>query len=335
MRSDLTSVNRLLNAINGDTVDRVPNMLLIKQFCTRQTGRDYALYNRNYRELVECQLAIHERIRHDCFNVTGFPYREAADCGLRLRWSQDSSPQAEGILVANRADIHRITWPGPRQGHFMSDRLDAIRLFKERCPDTAVLGWVEGCFAQALTFRGMQNGMLDLIEDPGLIEELMKAILDLEIGFARAQIDAGADVIGIGDAAASLVNTPQYVEIILPFEHALVEAVQSDGTPAKLHICGNITHLLEHIATLNSRIVDIDWMVSLPEARRVLGEEVCLCGNIDPVSAVLQSDPDRIRAACRRSIREAGTPFVLSPGCEIPPDTPFENFAALCESYTP
>jgi uroporphyrinogen-III decarboxylase len=329
----MTSRERILAAIRNQTVDRVPTMPLVKQFCTRQLGKNYAEYNRDHRVLVECQLKIHDRFPFDCFNVLGFPYREAGDCGLPLAWPPDALPRADGVLVQSRGDIKNIRWPDPPAGPLMRDRLQAIELFKKNRPDVAVLGWVEGCFAQAMTFRGLDQGLMDLALEPELVRELMAFILPHEIAFARAQVKAGADIIGIGDAAASLVSRRQYIEFILPYEKSLIQAVREMNVPVKLHICGNITHLLSDIAALNADMIDIDWMVDLREARKILGPKVCLCGNFDPVRALLQSTPGEIRAACLACIREAGPPFVLAPGCEVPPDTSVENFAVICDHY--
>jgi len=331
----MTSIDRLMAAIRGEPVDRVPNMPLPKQFCTRQLGWDYADYNRDYRVLVEAQLRIYERWPIDCLNVIGFAYREASDCGLPLLWLEDTVPVPQGVLVEQRSDIHRITWPDPWEGPLMSDRLRAIQSFKERLPQVGVLGWVEGCFAQALTFRGMQQAMMDLITAPDLLQELMDFILPNEIAFAQAQVDAGADFVGVGESAASLIRPEHFIELVLPRERELIAAIRDMGVPAKLHICGDITQLLEALSSVDVEMIDIDWQVDLREARRILGPNVCLCGNFDPVAILLRSTPEKVREECRRSIREAGTPFILAPGCEVPPDTPAENYAAFCEPYEP
>ena len=331
--NEMTSRTRVLAAIKGDPVDRAPNMHLIKQFCTRQLGRDFMEYNRDYRALVDSQLRIHDCWPFDCFNVLGHPYREASDAGVPLTWRKDAGPETAGVLVEERSDIKSIQWPDPRAGPLMSDRLRAIQLFKKQRPHVAVLGWVEGCFAQAVTFRGMERAMMDLALDTDLLRELMDFILPNEIAFARAQVEAGADLIGLGDAAASLVRRDQYAEFILPYERELIRAIRQTGVTTKLHICGDIRHLLADIAVTAADMVDIDWMVSLKEARRMLGPCVCLCGNFDPVAILLQSTPEKVRESCTRCIREAGFPFVLAPGCEVPPHTPAENFVALCDAY--
>ena len=334
MRS-MTSVERLLAATRGEPIDRVANSPLIKQFCTRQLGIPYRGYNRDHRVLVESQLAMHDRWPIDCFTVMGYAYREAGDCGLPLFWPEDTVPHPTDILVKERSDIQKLSWPDPWEGPFMRDRLQGIQLFKKCRPEVAVIGAIEGCFAQAVTFRGMENAMIDLMEDRDLLRELMDFILFHELAFAKAQVEAGADLIFVGDSAASLVGHKPYLEVILPYEQAMTQAIRGMAVPSKLHICGDISHLLPSLVSVGADIIDIDWMVDLGHARHMLGPEVCLCGNFDPVAVLLQSTPERVREECLRCIREGGTPFILAPGCEVPPDTPPPNFAALCQSYQP
>ena len=63
---------------------------------------------------------------------------------------------------------------------------------------------------------------------------------------------------------------------------------------------------------------------------------VAIGGNLDPVADILRGTPDSIRAKLERSYQEAGNPFIVNAGCEIPSATPAANLQALCEplAYT-
>jgi uroporphyrinogen decarboxylase len=103
------------------------------------------------------------------------------------------------------------------------------------------------------------------------------------------------------------------------------------GAKVRLHICGNITHLLPGIASLGIDVLDVDHMVDLRTVRKAVGPKVAIAGNLDPVTAVLRSTPDHIRAHVLSCYSEAGNPFIVNAGCEIPSATPAENLRALCE----
>ncbi len=82
---------------------------------------------------------------------------------------------------------------------------------------------------------------------------------------------AGADIIGVGDAAASLVGPRIYKEFVWPWEKKLVDAIHANGGKVRLHICGNTRRILSSMAELGCDIVDIDFLVPLEEARAQMG----------------------------------------------------------------
>ena len=110
----------------------------------------------------------------------------------------------------------------------------------------------------------------------------------------------------------------------------MFEYIHSLGAKVKLHICGNITHLLEDISDLKPDIVDIDWMVDMDEAHAKLGEEIIRCGNLDPVAMIQDQKEEVIRQnAATLCKKEEGRRFILSGGCEITVNTPHAHLKAL------
>jgi uroporphyrinogen-III decarboxylase len=77
-------------------------------------------------------------------------------------------------------------------------------------------------------------------------------------------------------------------------------------------------------------LVDLDSMVPVSEARKKLGAERCLAGNIDPVRAVRNGTPQSIEKGLEECFRDAGSAaYAVAGGCEIPRDTPAENLRAM------
>lgn len=171
--------------------------------------------------------------------------------------------------------------------------------------------------------------------EPDFAEQLMDICIIAGIEFAVAQIEAGADTIGIGDAIASQISAGMYQDFVFPREKEMIDAIHKMGSIVRLHICGNITHLLPFIARLGADIVDLDWQVNMIEARQILGKDTLLVGNLDPVNAVMKSSPEQIIKGIKRIYTEVGNPYMVGAGCEIPQDTPYENLNALCKAYTP
>ena len=143
-------------------------------------------------------------------------------------------------------------------------------------------------------------------------------------------MQAGADIIGIGDAATSLIGPALYEEFVLPYQQKMIQAVHDAGAKVKLHICGNITPVLDLVAQTGADMVDLDHMVDMDKAEQILPKDCCICGNFDPVEIMLQGTPEQVQAATRKcmALSSKNHNFV-APGCEIPKETPIPNMLAL------
>jgi MtaA/CmuA family methyltransferase len=180
---------------------------------------------------------------------------------------------------------------------------------------------------------GVEPLLVGLYTEPDAVGRLLEFCLAVETAFARAQVAAGADLIGVGDAAASLISAGHYRAVALPFETRLIEQIHRAGGRAKLHICGNTTHLLDLMPLAGAEVVNVDWMVDLAAARQALGTRACLKGNCDPVAVLLQGDLRSVADRARADIAVGGpTGYILGAGCEVAPETPAENLHAYVEA---
>jgi MtaA/CmuA family methyltransferase len=159
----------------------------------------------------------------------------------------------------------------------------------------------------------------------------MDVCTDVAVEFARAQIAAGADVIGVGDSICSQIPPDSYAKLVAPRQQRLFEAIHAAGNHTRLHICGDVTHLLPYLKDLSVDVLDIDHLVDIEMVRNTVGGEVVLAGNLDPVTDLLHGTPDDIRRKVLDIYERVGNPMVVTAGCEIPRDTPRENLQALCE----
>jgi len=171
--------------------------------------------------------------------------------------------------------------------------------------------------------------MMDFYDDPDFVHDLFAFNVEMALTFAKAQIQAGVDIIGVGDAAASLIGPQLYEEFVFPYQEKLVEGLHAMGTRVRLHICGNTTLILEGMGRLGCEIVDLDSMVSLAEARAAMGPKQVLLGNIAPVAVLRNGSVQEVGEAIAKCHREAGDPYAVGAGCEAPRGTPPENLHCL------
>ena len=338
----MNSLERCLAALEFRPVDHVAAIPLVMRYAAELIDAPYSAYLQDPKVLAEAQLKCQAKFGYDYVTVCSDGYREAEACGAELSFPHDSTPKVERPAFSEPADLKRAVVPDPKTTARMKDRVESVRIFNEAVGgQVLILGWVEAPFAAVAAMCGLETLLINLHIDEGFVRDLLEYALEVESRFAAAQIRAGANLIGIGDAAASLISPDHYRRLALPYERRLVEAVHAAGGKAKLHICGNTGHLLRDMAECGADSINIDWMVDLPAARAAFGTKpgdqlVCLKGNMDPVAVLLQGTPEGVFDHAQRDIEvgsqtEVGqhTGFILSPGCEVTPGTPDDNLHAL------
>jgi MtaA/CmuA family methyltransferase len=325
----MNSYQRYHARLHGQPVDRVPNFDILMTYAAHHIGQPLSRYYLDYRVLVEANLAALQDFHLDIVQAISDPYREAADLGLAVEFSEDNLPLARAPLLADPEDLARLRLVEPAHGRRMSDRLEAIRAFRAQVGGEApIMGWVEGGLAEAADLRGVSQLLADLYDRPEWVQEVIEFCAEQAIAFARAQIAAGADIIGMGDALCSQISPKMYRRFALPAEQRIFAAIREMGAVGRLHICGNTSRLLPDMATSGAKIVDLDWMVDLRRAAEVFGDQVCPCGNFDPVQVMLRGTPEIVRDAVQACLDNGGAYLFSGAGCEIPDQTPQENLLA-------
>jgi MtaA/CmuA family methyltransferase len=328
----MNSLERYLATIDGKPVDHLARLPILMQFAAEHIGSYYGAFASDFRVLTEANIVCAREFGIDQMNTMSDPYRETQGYGAKIIYGRDMVPYCEKHPLEDDPDLGKLPRPNPLEAERMRDRIDAVRTYHERVGGQySIMGWVEGPAAEAADLRRLDNFFMDLVDDEEYIGELMDLCVDVALDFARPQVEAGADTIGIGDAVASQVSPEIYERLILPREQRLVRGLKEMGAKVRMHICGNITHLLPGLASLRLDVIDVDHMVSLAKVRECLGPYVALGGNLDPVEDILRGTPDSIRAKLERCYQEVGNPFIVNAGCEIPSATKLENLNALCE----
>jgi MtaA/CmuA family methyltransferase len=327
----MTGKERYMAMIEGKPVDYLPRIPILMQYAAEYIGSDYAAFAADYKVLVESNIVCAREFGIDQVSCISDPYRETQGFGSEIEYKTDGPPRSTHPLAADK-DMAKLQTPDPLASERMLDRIMAARAYKEQLGDEySILGWIEGPAAEAADLRDVINFLMDVVDDEAYACDLMDLCVEVGIDFARAQHEAGCDTIGIGDAIASQVSPDVYERLILPREQRLVDGIKKTGALVKLHICGNITHLLPGIKTLDIDVIDVDHMVDIKQVREVLGPDITIGGNIDPSGGILSGTPDTIKAYTDTIYSEVGNPFMVGAGCEIPAGTPAENLKALCE----
>jgi MtaA/CmuA family methyltransferase len=319
--------------VKGEPVERTLCLPITMMFAARYAGHSYSDYATKASIQAESQARLAEAFMLDHVSVISDPSVEASDWGATTAYFDDQPPAIDerAPLIAEPGDLAKLASPDPATGKRMSNRIEAVADMRRRVgPDLIVEGWVEGPCAESSDLRGINTLMTDFFDDEDFVNALFERVVDVAIKFARLQIQAGADVIGVGDAAASLVGPGIYEEFVWPWEKKLIDAIHQAGGMTRLHICGNTNFALEKIGQLGCTVVDLDSMVDIRAARAAMPNQV-IDGNLDPVRIVLQRTAHDVTEALKKCRDEAGTRYIAAAGCEIPRGTPPENLKAFSD----
>ncbi len=327
----MTGRERIAALLAGSEPDHVPAMPITMMRAAQHIGRKYRDYVTDHRVLAEAQVRVAETFGFDHVSVISDPAREVADLGGAVEWFDNQPPAVieERALLADKARLVGLRLPTLSSSPRLLDRVEGVRLLKERAGrECMVEGWVEGPCAMSADLRGLNNLMLDFFDDPAFVRDLFAFTVEMEFRTARDQIAAGADIVGVGDAAASLIGPRLYEEFVAPYERTLVGRIQEAGARVRLHICGKTRRLYRGMAATGAEMIDLDFLAPIAEARAEMGPRPVLLGNLDPVRVMRDSTPGAIEAGFAQCHREAGARYIVAAGCEVPVYTPDANLLA-------
>ncbi|MFZ5430421.1 MAG: uroporphyrinogen decarboxylase family protein [Bacteroidota bacterium] len=303
---------------------------ILMHFAARFAGTSYAKFASDYKTLVDCNIRAMEYFDADMVGLISDPYRETSAFGAKITFPDEEVPRRENIIVQSIEDVERLRIPDVYKAERTLDRIKGAELFqKELKGSVPVIGWIEGPLAEACDLAGVSEMLIRLMMDPDFCNFLMDKCMVTAKEFALAQIRAGCDIIGMGDAICSQIDADTYDTFVRDRHIEIINFIHENGGRVKLHICGDITHLLPSVAQLKTDILDLDHMVDMHHARQIVGPEPVLCGNINPVM-VQDLTADEVGLRVSDMIRSmTGQRYILSAGCEITVNTPPENLLAM------
>ncbi len=269
------SLERIRGLIAGDAVDHLPAQPLIMQLAARHAGLDYNDYVTDGRRLAEAQLSMAEAYGIDCLMQCSDPARELIDIAggddSSVEWaSTGPAIVEERALVRDKRTLSALRVPDPLAPGRMRDRIESIEIMRRLAgPDVSIVGWVEGPLALGAEMRGLSTVMLDTYEDPGFLDELFDFTSQVARAYWRPQVEAGADTIGMSDAAASMMSPAHYERFVYPAQLRVVEDIKAarPDVIVRLHMCGRTDDLLPLMRQLPVDIWELDFPVDLAQAR--------------------------------------------------------------------
>ncbi len=200
----MTPKERIYATIAGKDVDRPAVTPIFMAWAAHYVGHTYRDYYLDSAVLAKAQLAVTRDFNIDQISAISDPFRETSAYGVEFDWPEEGVGKAKELLINSPADISRVAPIDIENSARTRDRLEGVKKLAAEVAQThSVLGWVEGPVAEYGDLRGVENTLMDLIDRPDMFAEACRIIVENAINFARAQIAAGADMIGVAIDAAT------------------------------------------------------------------------------------------------------------------------------------
>ena len=329
----MNGLQRLAATVRFERTNRTPVVPQIFAHAAVLSGVPLIDYVRDGARLARCQLEALDHYGHDAVFAFMDANVETEAAGSLIDFQDDQYSEVASYVLAPGVPLDRLALPDPYSAGRMPELLKAVSILRAEAGEEAlVVGVVLGPMSLTQQLMGPEAALYFAADEPQLFEKLLDSTTEIARRFGQAQLAAGAHVVMVFDPAASPAVVPPafFRAFILPRLGILCRSFKQAGALANwLHIAGPTEPILASYADAGVDIANLDYAVDPVRACELL-PRTCLDGNITPLSFVL-GHPDQIAEEARRLVElfaDRGG-FVLSSGCEIPPEAKPENIVAL------
>jgi uroporphyrinogen decarboxylase len=332
----MNSLERIKAAVGFEKPDRVPVIAQVFGHAAVVSGVPLEDYLKDGEVLARCQMKALARYGYDSVFALMDASVETEACGSRLAYRSGMYPYVKDYAITDPADVDRLTVPDPAGSGRMPEILKAARILRrELGNEVLITGCVMGPLTVAQQLMGPEKALFLAIDEPELFGRVLDFGVEVAISFGLAQLEAGAHLALVFDPSASPAVVPPkfFREFELPRLKMLFSALKSGGSLANwLHIAGPADTIFPYYPEAGVEIANYDYCVDTHKVRETL-PRTCLDGNIKPLSFVDETADDvSTQAQGLLDLFDARGGFILSSGCEIPPESKPENVAAMVDA---
>jgi uroporphyrinogen decarboxylase len=338
--------DNFLRALRRQPVERTPIWLMrqagryLPEYCaTRQRAGDFLTLCKS--PDLACEVTLQPLARYDLDAAILFSdILTVPDAmGLGLRFEAGEGPCFERPLREEWA-INNLTAPDPYDhlGYVM----DAVRTIRKALDGSVPLIGFSGSPYTLACYMVEGSGSKDfgrvktmLYARPDLLHRILSVTTQAVIAYLNAQIECGAQTVMIFDTWGGSLAHAAYPEFSLAYMQHIIANLHKtwagETIPVILFTKGGGLWL-EQIAASGCDGIGLDWTVDLTAARRRVGGQVTLQGNLDP--GVLLATPEVITAEAQKVLEAFGpgnTGYIFNLGHGISRFTPPEHVSALVE----
>lgn len=331
----MTSLQRVLTTLGHQEPDRVPFFLLLTMHGARELGISIKEYFSKPEHVVEGQLRLRAKYRHDCIYPFFYAPIEVEAWGGEVIFREDGPPNSGRPIIRRPEEIRGLAPPDVGRAPCLTKVLRAIRLLKGMVGDEApIIGVVMSPFSLPVMQMGFDR-YIDLIyEQPDLFSRLMQINGEFCAAWANAQLEAGATAICFFDPVASPTITPRELYLRTGFAVARETIARIKGPTATHLASGRCLPAVADLARTGTLAVGVSALEDLAEVKTACRGKLAVIGNLNGIE-MRRWTPSQAEAAVKNAIAKGGPGggFILSDNHgEIPWQVSEETLLAISEA---
>ena len=313
----MTKRERVLAALRGDPVDRVPLSFWLHNFVAENSAAGLAEETRRLADAFDWDYLKPQSRAQGFAEMWGLTYRPSTERATPFEVTRTP--------LADAHDVGRLSPADPRAGA-LGEQLEALRLIRAHVGDTPIIWTIfSPMMVMPYLLRGGREQALAIARaEPKAMEQGLHAIAETLAAYARACVEAGADGLfyATNVARADGLTAAECRRFQRPYDLRVLDAV-ADAPFNVLHVCGPAIHLEEFV---DYPVTAFSWALgggnpSLADVRRRTGRAVV--GGLPGKPEIASMSGGALAARARRAIEETdGRALLLAPDCSINPDTP-------------
>ncbi|NUQ64276.1 MAG: hypothetical protein HUU20_17540 [Pirellulales bacterium] len=320
----------------GRAPSRMPVFALANEFHQRQAGVTYREARLDVAKAVACQVEGVGRYDEDWAIVFPDDYIEFEPLGMPMRDSEDHPTMPLAYLPFDRKTFGRLRIPDATTEMRLPIHLEMLRRLKQRLGGRVlVMGRVAAPFTAIALVYGIEELMVGMLAEPELIHDNLRFLIDHQVAFGKAQLEAGADLLWLGDCCASskFCSLDMCCRFAFPAAAEVAAALKASGALVIYHTGDASPGYLARQAQLPVHAVNVGEGYRLADVRKAVGPGMCLMGNFNPI-LLRDGSPDEVAQSAAEMVREnlpAGR-YIFNTGESVMCNAPAANVAAMFDA---
>ena len=257
---------------------------------------------------------------------------EAEAFGCEISFPKNEVPSVVGRLVSDYASVEALQVPDVTAGR-VPQYLLANKLAVENI-DKPVLAGAIGPFSLAGRLFDMTEIMMACYVEPDTIQLLLRKCTDFIKKYILELKKVGANGVVLAEPAAGLLSNEDCERFSSVYIKEIVDAVQDENFLVVLHNCGNTGHCTPAMVMTGAWALHFGNKIDMVKALEDSPADVAVMGNLDPVALFKMATPEEMSAATTELLERTKNykNFVLSSGCDTPPEVPEANIKAFYDA---